>query len=106
MLRVVAACLLSVALAGAQEDHSKHARPVTGLGAANFPTTCSPAAQKHFGRAIALLHSFGYEESRRAFRDAAKTDPACAIAHWGEAMTWYHPIWIPPSPEEIGRAHV
>ncbi|MCU1275724.1 MAG: repeat protein, partial [Bryobacterales bacterium] len=52
-------------------------------------------------RAVALLHSFGYEEARRAFEDVAAADPACAIAHWGVAMTWYHPIWAPPYAEEL-----
>jgi hypothetical protein len=52
-------------------------------------------------RGAALLHSFGYEESRMAFRDAAKADPTCAMAHWGVSRTWYHPIWAPPSPDEL-----
>jgi hypothetical protein len=47
------------------------------------------------------LHSFGYEEARLAFNEAAKADPTCGIAHWGVARTWYHPIWAPPSPEEL-----
>src|SRR5438477_331100 len=50
---------------------------------------------------VALLHSFGYEESRLAFHDAAKADPACSMAYWGVARTWYHPIWAPPSPGEL-----
>jgi tetratricopeptide (TPR) repeat protein len=48
-----------------------------------------------------MLHSFGYEEARIAFRGAATADPACAMARWGEARTWYHPIWAPPSAEEL-----
>ncbi len=58
-------------------------------------------AQKSISRAVALLHSFGYEEARIAFNDAAKTDRACAMGHWGVARTWYHPIWAPPSPDEM-----
>src|SRR5262249_12588015 len=52
-------------------------------------------------RGVALLHSFGYEEARLSFTDAAKADPTCAMAHWGVARTWYHPIWPPPSPDEL-----
>jgi hypothetical protein len=52
-------------------------------------------------RAVALLHSFGYEEARLAFAEAAKADPSCGMAHWGVARTWYHPIWAPPSPDEL-----
>ena len=89
------------AFAVAQEDHSRHQHAVAGLGTVNFPTSCNAAAQKSISRGAALLHSFGYEEARLAFNDAAKADPACAIAHWGVARTWYHPIWAPPSREEL-----
>jgi hypothetical protein len=50
---------------------------------------------------VALLHSFGYEQARQSFSEVAAADPTCAIAHWGVAMTWYHPIWAPPQPEDL-----
>jgi hypothetical protein len=50
---------------------------------------------------VALLHSFAYEEARLAFQEAAKADASCGIAHWGVARTWYHPIWAPPSADEL-----
>ena len=93
--------LLSAALALAQDDHSQHQHAVAGLGTVNFPASCNAAAQKWMSRGVALLHSFGYEEARNAFRDAAKAHPTCAMAHWGIARTWYHPIWAPPSPDEL-----
>lgn len=96
--------LLGGVLAVAQEDHSRHQHAVAGLGTVNFPTSCNTAAQKLISRGAALLHSFGYEEARIAFNDAAKADPTCAIAHWGVARTWYHPIWAPPSPDELKQA--
>lgn len=92
---------LCAALAVAQEDHSRHQTAVAGLGTVDFPTSCNPAAQKLISRAAALLHSFGYEEARLAFDNAAKADPNCAMALWGVARTWYHPIWAPPSPDEL-----
>ena len=93
--------ILGGALAAAQEDHSRHQHAVAGLGTVNFPTSCNASAQKLISRGAALLHSFGYEEARLAFNEAAKADPACAMAHWGVARTWYHPIWAPPSPDEL-----
>ncbi len=93
--------ILYAALATAQEDHSQHQHGVAGLGTVDFPTSCNAAAQGLISRGAALLHSFGYEEARLAFNDAAKADPACAMAHWGVARTWYHPIWAPPSPDEL-----
>jgi hypothetical protein len=48
-----------------------------------------------------MLHSFGYEEARLTFLEAAKADAGCGMALWGVARTWYHPIWAPPSAEEL-----
>src|SRR5215470_9003691 len=93
--------LLLGAAAAAQEDHSQHQNGAWRLEAVEFPVSCSAAAQQAIQRATALLHSFGYEESRIAYREAAKADPSCAMAYWGESRTWYHPIWAPPSPDEL-----
>jgi tetratricopeptide (TPR) repeat protein len=93
--------ILCAALAAAQEDHSQHQHPVAGLGTVDFPTSCNATAQRSISRGAALLHSFGYEEARIAFNDAAKADPTCAMAYWGVARTWYHPIWAPPAPDEL-----
>jgi hypothetical protein len=93
--------ILAAVLAAAQEDHSQHQHAVAGLGTVDFPTSCNAPAQKSISRAAALLHSFGYEESRITFNQAAKADPACAMAYWGVARTWYHPIWAPPSSDEL-----
>ena len=87
--------------ATAQEEHSQHQHTVAGLGTVDFPTSCNPAAQTLLSRGMALLHSVGYEEARLAFTDAAKADPLCAMPWWGIARTWYHPIWAPPSPDEL-----
>ncbi|HEY6221820.1 MAG TPA: tetratricopeptide repeat protein, partial [Candidatus Eisenbacteria bacterium] len=47
--------------------------------------------------------SFGYEESRRSFESVAQKDPACGMAYWGIAMTYWHPIWAPPGPDDLAR---
>jgi len=97
----LALLILCVVVATAQEDHSQHQHAVAGLGTVDFPTSCNATAQKLLSRGAALLHSFGYEEARITFNDAAKADPTCAMAYWGVARTWYHPIWAPPSPDEL-----
>jgi hypothetical protein len=71
------------------------------VGSLEFPTSCNAKAQTEFLRGVALLHSFFYEEARRVFTAAAALDPACAMAHWGVAMTWYHPIWAPPTGADL-----
>ena len=85
----------------AHEEHQHPAGNLEQLGTVHFPVSCNGEAQAQFTRAVALLHSFGYEEARRAFEAVAAKDPSCAMAYWGIAMTWYHPIWAPPNPREL-----
>lgn len=96
-----AAFALCSAAALAQEHHS-HA-DMEKFGTVKFPTSCRPEVAGEFTRAVALLHSFGYEESRRSFEGVAQKDPECGMAYWGIAMTYWHPIWAPPSPEDLTR---
>lgn len=79
-----------------------------GVGKVTFPITCAPDVQSDFARGVALLHSFFYEEARRVFTSIAERDPNCAMAQWGIAMTWWHPIWTPPTPDEMhaGKAAI
>jgi len=79
-----------------------------GVGKVTFPITCAPDVQTDFARGVALLHSFFYEEARRVFTSVAERDPECAMAQWGIAMTWWHPIWTPPTPDEMraGKAAI
>ncbi len=54
----------------------------------------APAAQADFLRGLALLHDFEYSDAAENFRKAQKIDPDFAMAFWGEAMTYTHPIWM------------
>jgi tetratricopeptide (TPR) repeat protein len=71
------------------------------VGDVHFATSCDPALQKEFDRGLALLHSFFYDEARRVFTAVAEQDPECAMAHWGVAMTYYHPLWTAPDSAEL-----
>jgi tetratricopeptide (TPR) repeat protein len=77
-------------------------------GTVDFKVSCAPEARPEFIRGVALLHSFFYEEARRIFTEVAAKDPNCAMAQWGIAMTWWHPIWTPPTPDEMsaGKAAI
>jgi tetratricopeptide (TPR) repeat protein len=57
------------------------------LGKVHFPISCSPAVQAQFDRAMALLHSFFYPETVKAFTDITQTEPGCAMGYWGLAMS-------------------
>ena len=73
------------------------------IGQVHFPIACAPAVQKPFERAVALLHSFWYLEAAKAFTQITQTDPGCAMAYWGLAMTNWTQIWSPPSPAALKR---
>jgi hypothetical protein len=96
----VAAIALALAFAGpaaaADDEHHSHPAPEK-LGSVHFPTSCTPAVQREFDRAVALLHSFAYTASEQEFRAVATRDASCAIAHWGIAMSLFHQLWEPPS---------
>jgi hypothetical protein len=79
-----------------------HAAPES-LGTVSFPVSCAPAVQTQFARGVALLHDFWYGEAHSQFEEIAKSDPACAMAHWGIAMSIYHQIWDRPDDGTMSR---
>src|SRR5438105_6254495 len=79
----------------------EHEHPVPEkLGTVDFPVSCSSDVQKRFERGVALLHSFAYSAAEKVFNEVIKADPNCAMAHWGIAMTYFHPLWTTPLQEE------
>jgi hypothetical protein len=80
-------------------------RPVAAekFGDVDFPTSCRPAVQPDFNRSVTILHSFWYERARGEFEKVATNDPACAMAYWGIAMTYWHPLWEPPDKGELEK---
>jgi tetratricopeptide (TPR) repeat protein len=69
------------------------------LGTLSFPTTTQSAeAQQAFVQGMLLLHLFEYPFAREEFRRAQELDPEFAMAYWGEAMTFNHPIWDEQDP--------
>jgi tetratricopeptide (TPR) repeat protein len=76
------------------------------LGKVDFQNSCSPAVQESFQRAVAMLHSFRYAETEKAFREVLVRDPSCAIATWGiAAILMSNPLaGVGPSPQWAERA--
>lgn len=70
------------------------------LGKVSFPTSCAPAVQADFDRAVALLHSFWLDAGGKAFAAVAQADPTCAMAHWGIAMIKLGNPLGPPQPRK------
>jgi len=86
-LFAVIAAVAAVGPAGAQDSHDHQHDSGEQLGRVVFPTSCSAAAQPLMERGVAMLHSFWFEQAERTFAAASAADPACAMAHWGAAMT-------------------
>ncbi len=99
----VRALLLSVLLVSsfAVADEHQHSVGMGKVGSVAFPVSCSPAAQQAFPHAVALLHSFAYEEALGEFTAIAKLDPQCAMAYWGQAMTYWRPLWYLPDAKAL-----
>lgn len=66
------------------------------FGDVRFSESCSFETRQTFDLAISLLHSFQYIEAEKAFVKVIDTDPSCAMAYWGVAMSIYHDLWAPP----------
>lgn len=92
--------LLCVALVGVSgpviaDHHHSHSSPQTAtpplfndLGTLHHTvTTSSPEAQKYFDQGLRLVYAFNHDEANRAFKEAARLDPNCAMAYWGIAFT-------------------
>lgn len=65
---------------------------MTSIGNAHIKITASPEAQVWFDQGLNLLHDFWDYESARAFEQAVRVDPRCAMCYWGlyKAESFYH----------------
>ena len=80
------------------------AQDTGGLGHIVFETSGAPAAKPAFIRGVLLLHSFEFADAKEAFVDAQRLDPGYAMAYWGEAMTYNHPLWAQTDPDAARAA--
>jgi tetratricopeptide (TPR) repeat protein len=89
--------LFALSVSAQEHQHGDHSK--ADVGEVNFPVSCQPETQVEFNHAVALLHDFWYAESEKAFNKIAESDPECAMAYWGVAMSNYHPVWTAPPTE-------
>ncbi len=93
----ILAALAIVPMAMAQETVA-HDHGPGRLGRVGFPVSCTPEAHRRFERAMAVLHSFWWQEGERAFGAVLEADSSCAMAHWGRALNaWGNPFVGGPS---------
>lgn len=89
-LSAAAALLVFSASSGGAQEHAHQGEQ---LGSVHFATTCKPSVGPTFDRAVALLHSFEFGASIRAFNEVLAADSTCAIAQWGIALSrWTNPM--------------
>jgi hypothetical protein len=94
-------CVAAAFAPSAVAQHEHGSSDAAALGSVNFPTSCLPAVQSDFNRAVALLHSFWYKKSEETFLAVAKADSSCGMAEWDVAMTHYRQLWDPPTPIDL-----
>ena len=49
-------------------------------------TAATATVQRYFDQGLNLAYGFNHHEAIRAFREAARLDPDCAMCYWGQAM--------------------
>jgi hypothetical protein len=84
---------LVLAAGGIVAQQHPHGASGEKLGKVHFATSCVPAAQTQFDRAVALLHSFEFRQAIEGFNGVLQTDSSCAIAYWGISLSqWSNPF--------------
>lgn len=101
-LAMTYAVLSCVDVGMAQNENSMKVT-MDAVGKVDFPISCSSEAQSRFERGLALLHHMMYGQAEEEFVAVAEMDSDCAMAHWGIAMTLFHPLWAPPSVDHPTR---
>ena len=86
------------------EGHGAAGADKVGSESVSFDTSCAPAVRADFNRAVALLHSFWFAQAIDGFNKILAADPACAMAHWGIALSeWGNPFAGLRAPQQIER---
>lgn len=102
VLRRLSACSLPIVLAAACAQPRERTAPTEELGSVDFASSCAPEVADDLNRAVALFHHMTYPASRDAFGEVIASDPGCAIAYWGAAMTHFQPLWPNrPGPDDL-----
>lgn len=103
---LASACMLALAVPSAAQGQHEHATPpgsAENYGRVHFPISCSPQAQQQFEHAVAMLHSFHFPATGKAFTTITEAEPDCAMAWWGVAISQRLNPLVPPFPPEALR---
>jgi tetratricopeptide (TPR) repeat protein len=82
------------------------APPLYGdLGTHHHPVSCTAEAQQYFDQGLRLVYGFNHDEAVRAFNQAGRLDPNCAMASWGVALALGPNINLPLDAPRAKAAH-
>lgn len=112
MARVLLAIFIAAALTTCQAPESRKAAAVTpppplfdNFGELHRDIGSKvPAAQRYFDQGLRLAFGFNHEAAGRAFAEAARLDPDCAMCLWGQALVLGPNINMPMPPEAAAPA--
>ena len=91
-LLLVLALLPAAAFAQQGAEHTRLSPDQIGAAYVKFDTSCAAGVRDDFNKGVALYHSFWFPEAIKAFELVLQRDPACALAHWGIALSqWGNP---------------
>ncbi|MDN5214282.1 tetratricopeptide repeat protein [Fulvivirgaceae bacterium BMA12] len=69
-------------------------------------TTNEALTQRLFDQGLNLSYGFNHAEAARAFREAARLDPECAMAYWGIALVLGPNLNAPMDPSDMGEVYM
>jgi len=102
--------LLAIVLAACDPAPKMTTEPATPAGTATLPLfdsfgdlhrdigTRVPLAQRYFDQGLRMAYGFNHEAAGRAFAEAARLDPQCAMCVWGQALVLGPNINLPMDP--------
>jgi tetratricopeptide (TPR) repeat protein len=97
----ISTCFIAAALLASQFQGSRAETAPKVIEEVDFAVSCGPMSQQAFRHAVWTLHSFWYPEALKQFTAIAASEPGCAMAYWGIAMSHWYPLWYPPSPAAL-----
>jgi tetratricopeptide (TPR) repeat protein len=79
---------------------------LAGIGNSHITIKATPEAQQWFDQGLSLLHDFWDYESAKAFEEAIRKDPNCAMCFWGlaQAENFRGPMGKPYGKQTLDRA--
>ncbi|WP_242671621.1 tetratricopeptide repeat protein [Azotobacter chroococcum] len=108
--RLLAALGAALALSAVSATQAQAERPAVplydNLGAHHYAISTSvPQAQRYFDQGLRLYYAFNHQEAIRAFEEAVRLDPDCAMCYWGIALAYGPNINAPMDASAGAAAH-